>query len=80
MTSVAELKRRAITDAQKEFRRQEILDGARSYFEDVGYEGFAMSQLASRLGIVKGTLYLYFPTRGDYPPCTGARWKPGARP
>lgn len=63
MTSVAELKRRAVTDAQKEFRRQEILDGARSYFEDVGYEGFAMSQLASRLGIVKGTLYLYFPTK-----------------
>ena len=63
MTSVAELKRRAVTDAQKEFRRKEILDGARSYFEDVGYEGFAMNQLASRLGIVKGTLYLYFPTR-----------------
>ncbi len=60
---MAELKRRAVTDAQKQFRRQEILDGARTYFEDVGYEGFAMTRLASRLGIVKGTLYLYFPTK-----------------
>ena len=60
---MAELKRRAVTDAQKQFRRQEILDGARLYFEDVGYQGFSMNQLASRLGVVKGTLYLYFPTK-----------------
>jgi len=26
---MAELKRRAVTDAQKQFRRQEILDGGR---------------------------------------------------
>lgn len=60
---MAELKRRAITDAQKLFRRQEILNGARAYFEEAGYEGFTMTQLAKRLGIVKGTLYLYFPTK-----------------
>ena len=60
---MAELKRRAVTDAQKQFRRQEILDGARAYFEASGYEGFTMTQLAGRLGIVKGTLYLYFPTK-----------------
>ncbi|MDA8661195.1 TetR/AcrR family transcriptional regulator, partial [Luminiphilus sp.] len=60
---MAELKRRAVTDAQKQFRRQEILDGARAYFEAAGYEGFTMTQLAARLGIVKGTLYLYFPTK-----------------
>ena len=60
---MAELKRRAVTDAQKQFRRQEILDGARAYFEAAGYEGFTMTQLATRLGIVKGTLYLYFPTK-----------------
>ena len=60
---MAELKRRAVTDAQKQFRRQEILDGARAYFEASGYEGFTMTQLAGRMGIVKGTLYLYFPTK-----------------
>ena len=60
---MAELKRRAVTDAQKQFRRQEILDGARADFEASGYEGFTMTQLAGRLGIVKGTLYLYFPTK-----------------
>ena len=60
---MAELKRRAVTDEQKQFRRQEILDGARAYFEAAGYEGFTMTQLATRLGIVKGTLYLYFPTK-----------------
>ena len=52
---MAELKRRAVTDAQKQFRRQEILDGARAYFEASSYEGFTMTQLAGRLGIVKGT-------------------------
>lgn len=56
-------KRRAVTDAQKQFRREEILSGARTYFETVGYESFSMAQLAARLGIVKGTLYLYFPTK-----------------
>jgi len=56
-------KRRAVTDAQKQFRRKEILSGARRYFETVGYESFSMAQLASQLGIVKGTLYLYFPTK-----------------
>ena len=56
-------KRRAVTDAQKQFRREEILSGARTYFETVGYESFSMAQLASQLGIVKGTLYLYFPTK-----------------
>ena len=38
MTSVAELKRRAVTDAQKEFRRQEILDGG-----DINQGNFAQS-------------------------------------
>ena len=56
-------KRRAVTDAQKQFRREEILSGARTYFETVGYESFSMAQLAARLDIVKGTLYLYFPTK-----------------
>ena len=56
-------KRRAVTNAQKQFRREEILSGARTYFETVGYESFSMAQLASQLGIVKGTLYLYFPTK-----------------
>lgn len=60
---MAEIKRRAVTDAQKQFRRQEILDGARAHFAQVGYENFSMNQLAKRLGIVKGTLYLYFPTK-----------------
>ncbi len=57
------IKRRAVTQAQKLFRRQEILSGARCHFEAVGYERFSMRQLASQLGIVKGTLYLYFPTK-----------------
>ena len=60
---MAEIKRRAVTDAQKQFRRQEILDRARAHFAEVGYENFSMNQLAKRLGIVKGTLYLSFPTK-----------------
>ncbi|MDA9368108.1 TetR/AcrR family transcriptional regulator [Paraglaciecola sp.] len=40
-----------------------MLSGARCYFEAMGYERISMSQLAKQLGIVKGTLYLDFPTK-----------------
>lgn len=46
-------------------RRQALLDAAETYFLEVGYETFAMAQLAKRAGVVKGTLYVYFKTREE---------------
>jgi AcrR family transcriptional regulator len=57
--------KRARTEAQKDFRRQQILDAAEAHFRDVGYEAFSMGNLAKLAGVVKGTLYLYFKTREE---------------
>ncbi|MEP4149455.1 MAG: TetR/AcrR family transcriptional regulator [Halioglobus sp.] len=57
--------KRANTDDQKSFRRQQILDAAEAHFHDVGYEAFSMGKLARLAGVVKGTLYLYFKTREE---------------
>lgn len=57
--------RRARTQDQKYFRRQQILEAAEQHFADVGYEAFSMVNLARLAGVVKGTLYLYFKTREE---------------
>lgn len=57
--------RRARTDQQKYFRRQQILDAAEAHFREVGYDAFSMANLAKLAGVVKGTLYLYFKTREE---------------
>jgi AcrR family transcriptional regulator len=59
------LNKRARSDEQKLFRRQQIMTAATELFHDVGYDGFSMALLAERAGVVKGTLYLYFKTREE---------------
>ena len=56
---------RARKQADKERRRRAILDAARALFAERGLGGFAMADVAARAGIVKGTLYLYWPTREE---------------
>lgn len=56
-------KRRAISDSQKGQRRRAILDAALALFDDNHFEQLSMAQVATRAGLAKGTLYLYFPTR-----------------
>ena len=58
-------KKRARSLEEKSFRRQQILNAAAALFAEVGYEGFSVALLASKAGIVKGTLYLYFKTREE---------------
>jgi AcrR family transcriptional regulator len=41
-------------------RRQAILDAALTVFADHGYEAARLDDIASRAGVAKGTLYLYF--------------------
>jgi len=55
--------RRAYRPEEKELRRQDILAGALELFRDTPYPDLRMTDLARRLGLGKGTLYLYFPTK-----------------
>lgn len=55
--------RRAYRPEQKEIRRQAILAAAQQLFLETGYPQLRMTDLADRLGLAKGTLYLYFPTK-----------------
>jgi AcrR family transcriptional regulator len=55
--------RRAFRPDQKEIRRQAILACALQMFKEVPYAELRMADLAQRLGLGKGTLYLSFPTK-----------------
>ncbi len=44
-------------------RREEILDAATAVFAQYGYAGADTQLLADRLGVGKGTLYRYFPSK-----------------
>jgi TetR/AcrR family transcriptional repressor of mexJK operon len=44
-------------------RRNAILDGAGRVFARDGYEGASMAQIAREIGVSKGTLYNYFPSK-----------------
>lgn len=46
-------------------REQEILDAATSLFAEHGYADTDTQMLADRLGVGKGTLYRYFPSKQD---------------
>lgn len=44
-------------------RRQSILDAARTILESREYYEVTMDDIATRAGVAKGSLYLYFPTK-----------------
>lgn len=46
-------------------RRQEILDAAGLFFARLGYPNADLRLLADELGVAKGTLYRYFPSKKD---------------
>src|ERR1700710_1988593 len=41
-------------------KRRQILDGARSVFMTLGFDGASMGEIARAAGVSKGTLYVYF--------------------
>lgn len=59
------VKRRAISEQQKQQRRQAILDVALQLFQEITYEAVNMSDVAGKAGLAKGTLYLYFKTKEE---------------
>lgn len=41
-------------------KRRQIIDGARSVFMNLGFDGASMGEIARAAGVSKGTLYVYF--------------------
>jgi len=46
-------------------KRQQILDGARSVFLRVGFDGASMNDITREAGVSKGTIYVYFENKED---------------
>ena len=46
-------------------RRDEILDGARRAFARFGYEGATVARLESEIGLSRGAIFHYFPSKLD---------------
>jgi AcrR family transcriptional regulator len=59
------IKQRARNDEQKEGRRSAILNAAWGMFCDTAYPTVTMLGVAKRVGLAKGTLYLYFKTKEE---------------
>jgi AcrR family transcriptional regulator len=62
---MATIKRRAISESQKQERQQAILTTALELFEEKSYQEITLEMVAARLGIARATLYLYFKTREE---------------
>jgi AcrR family transcriptional regulator len=59
------LKQRAIAVADKEERRQAILDAAEALFLEQPDRMANVSEVAEAAGLAKGTVYLYFPSKEE---------------
>ncbi len=63
--TLAENKKRARSEGEKEARKAAILAAAREMIAETGFDGVTMSGLAKRAGLAKGTLYLYVRTKEE---------------
>jgi AcrR family transcriptional regulator len=52
-------------EAQKADLRAGILEAATKLFEEKGYEGFSLRQVAEEIGYTPTTIYLYFKDKDD---------------
>jgi AcrR family transcriptional regulator len=57
--------KRARRDEQKEDRRFDILVATSVLFKEMPFQVITMAQVAERVGLAKGTLYLYFKTKEE---------------
>ena len=57
--------KRAMTEAQKEARRADILRVALHRFSLTPYDALSMADTADEAGVAKGTLYLYFRSKEE---------------
>jgi AcrR family transcriptional regulator len=56
---------RARKEDEKLQRRQAILDAAWQMYQTIPYEALVMANVAGRVGLAKGTMYLYFATKEE---------------
>jgi TetR/AcrR family transcriptional regulator, transcriptional repressor of aconitase len=54
-----------ISEERKAERREQILDGARRCFAENGYEGATVSRLENEIGLSRGAIFNYFPSKED---------------
>jgi len=54
-----------ISDEKKEARREQILAGARRCFAQHGYEGATVKLLEQEIGLSRGAIFNYFPTKDE---------------
>jgi len=59
------LGKRAVSDQQKNARKETVLEAARSLFVDAGFFDVSMSMIAKKAKVAKGTVYLYFKTKEE---------------
>jgi AcrR family transcriptional regulator len=54
-----------ISDERRAQRREEILEGARRCFAEHGYEGATVAKLEREIGLSRGAIFNYFPSKED---------------
>src|SRR5437660_9740973 len=54
-----------VTQEHLDARRQEILDGARRAFAELGYEGATVAKLEEATGLSRGAIFHYFENKND---------------
>jgi TetR/AcrR family transcriptional regulator, fatty acid metabolism regulator protein len=61
----AETLHQSLKERQRKERGELILRAAEAEFTEKGYRDTSMDEIAARVGIAKGTVYLYFPSKQD---------------
>ena len=54
-----------ISEERKSARREQILEGARRCFAENGYEGATVVKLEDEIGLSRGAIFNYFPSKED---------------
>lgn len=54
-----------ISEERKEERREQILEGARRCFAENGYERATVAKLEREIGLSRGAIFNYFPSKED---------------
>jgi AcrR family transcriptional regulator len=55
---------RSLKDRQREERERLILEAAEELLAEKGYHEMSIDDIAARVGVSKGTVYLHFPSKG----------------
>src|SRR5216684_3559579 len=60
-----EIPRQSLKEKQRREREDLILQVAEEVLTEKGYHDTSMDEIAARVGIAKGTVYLHFPSKED---------------